>query len=993
MSEIPIVGIGASAGGLDAFEQFFRDAPMNSGMAFVLVQHLDPAHVSMLTEILQRVTAIPVDEVTDQMAVQANHVYVIPPNRDMTILKGVLQLRLPEQPRGQRMPIDDFLISLAADQGRQAIGVILSGTGTDGTLGLQAIRAAGGIAMVQEPSGAKYDGMPNSAIASGCATRVASPSDMVRLLVESGLPAGASAGGMPTLAARAVDGGLSAQAIAGDETSPAVNAQSPLLLSMPALVPAGLDAILSALRSATGHDFSQYKKSTIQRRIERCMARHELKDATAYARFLREHPQEIQILLSELLINVTRFFRDPAAFVVMKEEILPLLIKDKAAGFTLRIWVVGCASGEEAYSLAILVREFMLDHDLDFRVQLYATDLDDDAIATARAGRYPDSIAQDVGQERLKRFFVKEERGYRVTKEIRDMVIFALQNVIKDPPLIKLDLLCCRNLLIYLEPELQDRLIPMFHYALRSGGVLLLSPAESIGNHGDLFLPINRKWKFYAAAHSASTLRHLQPSDALWTLNKSQSAPEDMTKIVREPNYAELTRRTLLQCYAPASIVTDSAGTILFVHGDTGKYLRPAPGQATLNVMEMARDGLGLALRKAMQLATEQDAVTIERDAQVKSDSGYAHVRVSVRRIPGTDAGEYLRLVSFFDLPESPVRRKRARNALAPVELEKIEALERDLTSTRENLKATIDEQQASNEELRSTNEELQSTNEELQSTNEELETSKEELQSVNEELVTVNNELQSKIEQLAGMQNDMKNLLDNMNIGTIFLDDRLAIRRFTREATKAYRLVGSDVGRALADIKSDLVGDDLLTGAKAVLENLIPYEVELRTRDGVWYLVHIQPYRTLDNIIEGVVMTFTDITLRVQTALAVDNARKLAQGIVDTVLEPLLVLDAELKVVSASRSFYRYFRVLPEGTVGRQIYELGNGQWNIPALRELLETILPQHQSFEGYVVEHEFQGIGMHRMLLNARRLVDSGGSTQLILFAMQQADPPKS
>ncbi len=958
MSEFPIVGIGASAGGLDAFEQFFRGASSQCGMAFVLVQHLDPEHVSMLTEILQRVTELPVVEVTDQMPVELDHVYVIPPNRDMTIHEGILRLSLPEQPRGQRMAIDDFLISLAADQGRQAIGVILSGTGSDGTVGLQAICAAGGIALVQDPADAKYDGMPNSAIRSGCAARIALPSEMLRLLAR-----GASKVHAPVAPASAL-----------------------------APVPTHPESILSILRTSTGHDFSQYKKSTIQRRIDRCMARHELTDQIAYARFLQEHPEEIQTLLKELLINVTSFFRDPLAFAVMKDEVLPLLIKDKPAGFIFRAWVVGCASGEEAYSLVILLREFMLDHGLDFRVQLYATDLDEDAIASARAGRYPASIASDVGPDRLKRYFVREETGFRVTKEIRDMVIFALQNVIKDPPLIKLDLLCCRNLLIYLEPALQDRLIPMFHYALKPGGILFLSPAESIGNHGDLFQPMNRKWKFYTAIHASSTARRMKATQAVWTPNKTPGPQDDMTKIVHEPNYADLTRRTLLQHYAPASIVTDSQGAILFVHGDTGKYLRPAPGQATLNVIDMAREGLGAELRAAIQLASERGSPPVEREAQVKTDGGYQHVRISVRRVPGAAEENFL-LVSFLDLQQDTLQHKRGRKASGSADPDKVAALERDLTYTRENLKATIDEHQAFNEELRSTNEELQSTNEELQSTNEELETSKEELQSVNEELVTVNNELQSKIEQLAGMQNDMKNLLDNMNIGTIFLDDHLVIRRFTREATKAYRLVASDVGRSLADIKSDLVGDDLLIRARVVLETLSPYEVELSTQEGISYLVHLQPYRTLDNIIEGLVMTFTDITDRVRTESAVDDARKLAQGIVDTVLEPLLVLDADLKVVSASRSFYRYFQALPDGTLGRKIYDLGNGQWNIPALRELLETILPQHQSFEGYVVEHEFPGIGLHRMLLNARRVIDAGGNTQLILFAMQEADIPKN
>ena len=974
----PIVGIGASAGGLEAFEQFFRNVPPDSGMAFVLVSHLDPSHASILTEILQRTTAMPVVEAQDQMKVAPNSVYAIPPNRDMAIFHGALQLNVPEQPRGQRMPIDAFLRSLAEDQGERAVGIILSGTGTDGTLGLRAILGAGGVSLVQEPATAKYDGMPNSAINAGYATHVLAVEKMPEALLS-----GIRALNLPPAA--------------------------------PAVITGGLNRILMQLRSATGHDFTQYKKSTIGRRIERRMSMHDIEDKEMYARYLREHPAEAQALFKELLINVTNFFRDPEAFDALKQDILPQLFADKPEDYVFRVWVAGCATGEEAYSIAILLREFMDETHQEFKVLLYATDLDDDAIAVARAGAYPPNIAQDVHPERLRRFFVKDDAGYRVKKNIREMVIFAIQNVIKDPPFTRLDLLSCRNLMIYLEPEIQNRLIPAFHYALKPDGVLFLSPSESIASHPELFAPLNRKWKFYRAIGSMASTRAVMDGGLVWTKDANAKGVDDVVKKTKEINFAELTKRALLQSFAPASVVTDVKGNLLYVHGDTGKYLRPAPGQATLNVIEMAREGLQLELRTALLLAAagseaagsefaDKGAAFQSKEVSVKTNGHFQLVTLNVRPLPVQDSGEKLLLVSFQDVAH-PMSEKRVSEKLAPgltyaghgkpghnkgapgaSGQERAEELERELAYTKENLQATIEEQQASNEELKSTNEELQSTNEELQSTNEELETSKEELQSVNEELVTVNAELQAKIEQLAGMQNDMKNLLDNVNVGTIFLDQHLAIRRFTRDAARAYRLVATDVGRPLIDIKSDIEGADLLAKAQSVLDTLVPWEREVRAVGGTWYLARILPYRTLDNVIDGVVLTFTDISQRVQAEAAVQEARELAEGIVNAVREPLLVLDSGMKVVSASRSFYERFQAAPEDTVGRPIYELDNRQWDIPKLRELLENILPRDQSFDGYVMEYDFPAIGHHKMLLNARRIVGNTGDTQLILLAME-------
>ena len=946
-----IVGMGASAGGLEAFQQFFRSVPLDSGMAFVLVSHLDPTHVSILTEILQRATAMPVVEVQDQMAVAPNVVYVIPPNRDMAIFHGVLQLSVPEQPHGMR--IDAFLRSLADDQGEHAIGIILSGTGTDGTLGLRAILGGGGVSLVQDPATAKYDGMPVSAIHAGCATHVLPVEQMPKVLLAD------------------------KRILAAPREAP----PAPIALS-------GMNRILMLLRTGTGHDFSAYKKSTIARRIERRMSQHCIVDVENYARYLKENPAEVKLLFKELLINVTSFFRDAEAFVTLKRDILPLLFQDKPDGYVFRAWVAGCATGEETYSIVMLLREFMDETQQEIKIQIYSTDLDDASITIARAGVYPPNIAKDIDPERLRRFFFKEDGNYRVKKHLREMVVFATQNVIKDPPFTKLDLLSCRNLMIYLEPELQNRLIPTFHYALKPGGVLFLSPSESIGNHHELFVPLNRKWKFFAAINTMVSNRPILTDSYIWTSKSNEKERANMTTKTKETDFAELTKRALLQSFAPAAVLTDQNGNVLFVHSDTGKYLRPGPGQATLNVVDMARDGLGLDLRVLLNSAGHGES-TVSREVSFKSNGDSHAVRISLEPMGDADASRKLFLISFQDMVLPALGKPGSRKGGVPMraELQRIEDLEQELAYVKDNLQATIEAHQAANEELKSTNEELQSTNEELQSTNEELETSKEELQSVNEELITVNAELQFKIEQLFGMQSDMKNLIDNINGGTIFLDRNLKVKRYTRDAALIYRLVATDVGRSLCDIRSNIEDENLLAEAQAVMDSLTPQEHEVRTVGGICYQVRIQPYRTLENVIDGVVLTFTDISKRVAAEVAEKLALKLAEGIIDTVREPLLVLDENLKIIFASSSFYRDFQVTREDTMGRPIYSLGNKQWDIPKLRELLEKILPLNQSFDGYEVEHNFPDIGYQRMRLNARSIINKIGDTKMILLAIEK------
>jgi two-component system CheB/CheR fusion protein len=944
-----IVGIGASAGGLEAFEEFFRHMPADSGIAFVLVPHLDPSHESLLSEILQRSTTMQVVEAKDQVKVCPNCIYVIPPNHNMEIYQGKLQLSVPTVPRGQRLPIDGFLRSLAEDRQENAVGIILSGTGTDGTLGLRAILGMGGLALAQDPSTAKYEGMPSSAIRSGYVTLVLPPEKMPEaLMAEKG------------------------KVVLDNEAVP-----------VKAKTESGFSRIMMQLRTITGHDFSLYKQSTISRRIARRMLQHNIENTDDYVRYLKENPPEVHALFKELLINVTSFFRDPEAFTVLEEKILPSLIKDKPDDHVFRVWVVGCASGEEGYSIAILMRELMDTLHRDFKVQIYATDLDDEAIATARTGYYPPNIVQDITPERLRRFFIKDDAGYRVRKELREMVVFAVQNVIKDPPFTKLDLLCCRNLLIYLKPELQERLIPEFHYALKSEGVLFLSPSESVGNHGDLFKILNRKWKIYRAAHSMISSRAMISHGLTWSAGTGGKTPEDKTAN-KETNFADLTRRLLVQYFAPASVITDHKGEILFIHGETGKFLRPAPGQPTHNIIEMAREGLAMELRNALYAAANEKMSIVNRLVQVKTNGGFSPVNLSVRPMEDSDGKQNLLLVSFQEIIENQVNTLRKRSGKTG-EKKRLEELEIELEQLRLNYQSSIEEQQASNEELKSANEELQSTNEELQSTNEELETSKEELQSVNEELVTVNSELQAKIEQLAGMQNDMKNLLDNINVGIIFLDRHLIIRRFTREAVRIYRLVASDVGRPLNDIKSLVDSDDLLSAAESVLETLIPYERELYIGEDTWVLVRIQPYRTLENMIDGVVLTFTDITSRIKSA-TMNQALTLAEGIVKTIHHPILVLNNALKVVSASQSFYQEFKMASEETLGHELFQLKDGLWNIAELRKLLEAVLSNNSTFEVYMMERDIPDIGRRRVEINVSRLLGKAGKPQMILLSME-------
>ena len=953
---LPIVGVGASAGGLEAFEQFFTNMPSDSGIAFVLVQHLDPTHKSILNELVSRYTKMKVYEVKDGMKVEPNCIYIIPPNRDMAILHGTLQVMEPESPYGHREPIDFFLRSLAQDQGEHSICIILSGTGTGGTLGLKSVKEEGGMAMVQVPESAKYDGMPRSAIATGLVDYILPPDKMPEQLINY---------------VQHVLGKLPWKAVA--------------------LVPDKndwLQKIFILLRSQTGHDFSLYKKNTILRRVERRMTVNQIDKIADYVSYLQKNQGELDTLFKEILIGVTNFFRDPAGFELLTEKVIAPIFENRDSNQPVRIWVPACSTGEEAYSIAMLIKEYEEKHAQVIQAQIFATDIDAYAIETARAGIYPDSIAVDVSPERLKRFFTKENNTFHIIKSIRDMLIFAKQDVIKDPPFTKIDLISCRNLLIYMEEELQKKLISLFCYSLNQNGYLFLGTAETIGGFTDLFTTIDRKWKIF---HRKSNMLSHQPMAHVYASflagggNEAQIDKDSITGA--EVDLRKLTERLLLDSYSPACVIIDDKHNVLYFHGRTGKYLEPATGEASLNILDMTRQGLKPNLITAIHKATSENKDITYRNLMVKTNGDIQIIDLTVKPIPGEISTKKLVMIVFEDKAPMPsIESEEATPKLNKKASARTKELEQELKATREYLQTTIEELETANEELKSTNEEFQSSNEELQSTNEELETSKEELQSVNEELVTVNNELEGKIEQLSKANNDLNNLFASTKIGTIFLDNNLNIQRFTPPATQFINLIQSDIGRPFSHISSNLAYENLNQDVKGVLDTLISKHVEVQTNDGLWYSIQITPYRTIENTINGIVITFGDITQQKKTEQEAQIAREYVENIIATIHESLLILNSELKIVSANHSFYRTFKSLPEDTIGKVIYDLGDGQWHIQGLEELLNKIQKENTFFDNFKVEHEFPGIGRREMLLNARKMYNNTDNSQLILLAIE-------
>jgi two-component system, chemotaxis family, CheB/CheR fusion protein len=827
----PIVGIGASAGGLEALEAFLKGMPERCGMAFVVIQHLDPTHKGAMVELLQRATRMPVLQVKDGMKVEPDRVYVIPPNKNLSILQRVLHLLPQTAPRGLNLPIDGFFRSLAEDQQERSIGVVLSGMGSDGTLGLRAIKEKAGAAFVQEPSSAKFDGMPRSAIEAGLA-------DVVVPVEE-----------------------LPGKLVAYRQHTPYIALAEPYVPQVDKALSA-LENVYILLRARTGNDFSLYKKSTVYRRVERRMGLHQIDKIANYVRYLRENPKEVELLFKELLIGVTNFFRDPPAWEHLAREVMPSLLTGRASGSVVRAWVPGCSTGEEAYSVAMVFKEVMdrIKAPRNLVLQIFATDLDRDAIEQARQGLYPANIAADVPPERLRRFFVQEERGYRVSKDIRELVVFAPQNVTSDPPFTKLDIISCRNLLIYLSPELQKRLVPLFHYSLNPGGILILGSAETIGAFSSLFAAVDGKARIYRRLEATSGGPPIDfPSSLSLSPPGTLAGSHGQSRDAKPPNLEALAERVLVQRFSPASVLASDEGDILYTSGRTGKYLEPSAGKANWNVFAMAREGLRFELSSAFSAALRQDGPATAPGVEVGTNEGTQLVDITVQKLAEPKELRGMVMIVFADAP-SPQAEARAKPHRLPARHSaRVADLENELQHARDEVQSIREEMQTSQEQLKSTNEQFQSTNEELQSTNEELTTSKEEMQSLNEELQTVNHELQAKVDELSRSNNDMMNLFNSTEVATLFLDGDLQVRRFTTQTSKIIKLIPSDAGRPITDIVTQLDYPALPDDAREVLRTLVFKETIVPARGGRWFTVRIMPYRTLENVIDGVVITFQD--------------------------------------------------------------------------------------------------------------------------------------
>ena len=963
----PVVGIGASAGGLAAIEEFLAAMPTDGslGMAFVIVQHLDPDHESLLLDLVKRYTSIDVAWAEDGMEVRSGCAYVMPPNKDMALMGGRLCLVKPEAPRGRRLPIDFFFRSLAADLHERAVCIVLSGTGSDGTLGLRAIKGEGGMAIAQTPETAGYDGMPRSAIATGQVDFILPPTDMPGQLLSYVSHACLRT---PSARAKASEG------------------------------PDQLPQVLLALRDRTGHDFSHYKTSTLRRRVERRMVVTRVERIDDYVALLKRDSLEVETLFRELLIGVTNFFRDTPAFETLAAEALPRLIAARVPGDPVRVWVPGCSTGEEAYSIAILLQELAGSVKRNVSPQVFATDIDAEAVERARAGVYPDSISADVSPERLERFFVRDGDTYRVAKTVRDCLVFAKQDVIKDPPFTRVDLISCRNLLIYLDGELQRKLMPLFHYALNSDGYLFLGSSETVGEAADLFAPVDKKWKLYQRRGTVTPRQLLTTAMPPRGGSGGDDRRPELRAVPLRLRVRDLAERTLLDKHAPACVVINAEGDVLYIHGHTGRYLEPPAGEPSGSLLKMARQGLRLELAAGIRKAlTQKEALRYER-LRVKTDGGTSLVNLIIEPMSGPDAVKGVLLVLFEDAPaENAARNATATEPIADRE-QRIADLDRELAAKEEYLRSTVEELETSNEELKSTSEEMQSTNEELQSTNEEMETSREELQSVNEELVTVNSELQQKIVELSRANNDMNNMLAGTGIGTLFVDTQLLISRFTSAITVILGLIPTDIGRPLSDIAPHLKGDaDVLGAVSTVLDTLAPVEAQVESSDGRIFQMRIQPYRTLDNVIEGAVLTFVDISARTKLeaerdalARTVAEAGRFAQSILDTVREPKLVLDEQLTIVNANRSFLTTFEHSLDAVVGRPLAEIDSGAWLTPDLTTQLLAVLPKMKSLDDFRLSVATSALGPCTVTLNAIELLQTHDKRRLMLLTITDVAP---
>ncbi len=972
----PVVGIGASAGGLEAFSDLLRHLPNETGMAFVCVQHLDPTHVSLLASILSKVTSMPVLEVTQGMPMEPNHVYVIPPNACLSVSANILKLepRSESQCEGHK-PIDIFFKSIAEAFGNRSIGVVLSGTASDGSAGVVAIKEAGGLTYAQEEKSAKFEQMPQNAIATDCIDFVLNPKKI-------------------------------AESLAKISRDPNVYLSEQPIQKLPPEEDDAFRQIILLLKKASGVDFAHYKPATIRRRVSRRMATHRKETLSDYLDILKKNPQEIEALHQDVLIKVTRFFRDPEIFKILQKDVFPRIVKNKSNEKPLRIWVPACSTGEEIYSLAILLLEHLGDEINDVPVLFFGSDIKDSCIAVARAGIYPESIAQDVSSERLKRFFNKTDRGYQITKSIRDRCIFAKQNVTADPPFSRIDLISCRNLLIYFTTALQNTVIPTFHYALNPDGFLLLGPSESAINFENLFLCVNQKAKIYSKKETQSPYIFGRTSTPYisekFTIPRTSDPGEESNITLSIQKEAD---RVVVAKFEQAGVVVNQALEILQFRGDTSDYLKQSPGTPSRNLLKMAREGLLTELRIALDQVIKEGEALKKENIRIKYNNDFKNVSIEVVPLKIPAAKQRYFLISFTEPPRSAPESTTVKTAdpfkspsgsrareleeellLAKEELISMKAYMQSIIVERESSNVEL---QATNEEAVSSNEELQSLNEEMQSANEELQTAKEEIQASNEEITTVNDELNSRNSQLSQLNDDFVNLTKSIQLPVVIVGNDLRIRRFTPTAEKVFSLVATDVGRSISDIKLKVKVLNLEELISRVVKDLAIQTQEAQDDKGNWYNLEIRPYRTSDNKIDGAVMTFADINSLKSHQKLIENYRHYLEAVIQTVPVSLLVLDSQLRVKMANEYFFRTFKIKFNQVENRLFYEMGNNQWNIPALRKLFEQILPSQKKVLNYEVAHDFEHIGHKVMLLSASQIE----SEQLILVSVEDITDRKA
>jgi two-component system, chemotaxis family, CheB/CheR fusion protein len=972
VDSFPVVGIAASAGGLEAFTQLLSHLPIDTGMAFVLIQHLAPDRESLLTEILARATQMLVCEVQNGMAIAPNQVYVIPPNTKMILEKGILQLLPREKVLGKYMPGDTFFASLAQDVGHQAIAVVLSGADGDGSLGLKAIKVAGGVTFAQCEETAKFDSMPNTAIATGNVDFVLPPAQI-------------------------------AEELAHLSHNPLLACRLPLLPTVVSpLTGDYLMVILRLLQLNTGVDFSSYKPKTIQRRIQRRMLLCKLENLTDYAEYLPSHPAEVKALYEEILIHVTSFFRDPEAFELLKTRVFQNITQNKSAEFPIRIWVAGCSTGEEVYSIAICLLEFLADRVTQPPIQIFATDISELAIDKARSGVYAENQMGGVSPERRRRFFYGTEGGgYHINNAVRELCVFARQDLGSDPPFSNVDLISCRNVLIYLGESLQKRILPIFHYSLNSTGFLLLGTSESTGKSAGLFRIVEKKHRIYAKQPTAtpSTFSFTPSQYPTAKTNNSSSAvltsQSSSPPIAAEFDLHKKVDQLIVDRYTPVGVVVNDKMQVLQLRGDIDRYLRLVAGVANFNLFNLVRSGLLADLRTAIYQAQRSDLPVTKSGLRLEDappaiggKSSYINLQVIPFNVPPVEERCFLVLFEEAPVPINSSHPDDLASLSGGWEPEnaqlrqELAAAIQERLATKEYLQAVIQEHERSNQDLKVANEEILSSNEELQSTNEELETAKEEIQATNEELSTTNEELRRRNLELAQVNNDLTNFLASINIPILMLTNDLRIRRFTPVAQQLFNFIPTDVGRPLSDIRTNLQIPGLEQLIVEVLESLIVKELEVQTKEGYWYTLRIRPYRTTENQIDGVVLVLMDINAQKHSAATIEAARNYAEAIVETVQVPLLVLETDFRVNTANRSFCETFQVSHQKTARSLIFELGNGQWDIPGLRGQLEDIFANDTILQNFEVEHHFEQIGQKIMLLNALKIIGVGDTPRILL-----------